>query len=66
MIGIRAEEIDRSGDNITIICFNYDRCVERLFGACESYKRIRELPVSGPAKSSTVLTLSILMDGSGL
>ncbi|MGO4194140.1 hypothetical protein AB4Z13_02105 [Rhizobium sp. YAF28] len=28
MIGIRAEEIDRIGDNITIICFNYDRCVE--------------------------------------
>ncbi|WP_017995803.1 hypothetical protein [Rhizobium leguminosarum] len=28
MIGIRAEEIDRIGENITIICFNYDRCIE--------------------------------------
>ncbi|MGR9437955.1 hypothetical protein ACU8V1_23550 [Rhizobium leguminosarum] len=28
MIGIRAEEMERIGDNITIICFNYDRCIE--------------------------------------
>lgn len=28
MIGIRAEEIGRIGENITIICFNYDRCIE--------------------------------------
>ncbi|MGO8150437.1 hypothetical protein AB9F36_11550 [Rhizobium leguminosarum] len=28
MMGIRAEEIERIGENITIICFNYDRCIE--------------------------------------
>lgn len=26
--GVRAHEIDTIGDNITIICFNYDRCIE--------------------------------------
>lgn len=28
MNGVRAEEVDRIGENITIICFNYDRCIE--------------------------------------
>lgn len=26
--GIRDNEVNRIGDNITIICFNYDRCIE--------------------------------------
>ncbi len=28
MNGVRAEEVDQIGQNITIICFNYDRCIE--------------------------------------
>ncbi|WP_373413679.1 hypothetical protein [Ensifer aridi] len=26
--GVKARELERIGDNITIICFNYDRCIE--------------------------------------
>ncbi|MCA1442693.1 hypothetical protein I6F07_21210 [Ensifer sp. IC4062] len=26
--GIRANEVEKIGDNITMICFNYDRCIE--------------------------------------
>ncbi|MDI7920714.1 hypothetical protein [Ferirhizobium litorale] len=26
--GVKANELDRIGQNITIICFNYDRCIE--------------------------------------
>lgn len=28
MNGVRAEDVDEVGENITIICFNYDRCIE--------------------------------------
>ncbi len=27
--GVRADEVEEIGQNITIICFNYDRCIER-------------------------------------
>ena len=27
--GIRNDEVEHVGDNITIICFNYDRCIEK-------------------------------------
>lgn len=29
--GIKATELDKIGQNITIICFNYDRCIEHYF-----------------------------------
>ncbi|NKK82627.1 hypothetical protein [Rhizobium leguminosarum] len=28
MIGVRVDDVDQIGANITIICFNYDRCIE--------------------------------------
>lgn len=28
MNGVRIDEVEKIGDNITIICFNYDRCIE--------------------------------------
>lgn len=39
--GVRLENIDTIFDNISIVCFNYDRCIEQyLFYAMQNYYRI--------------------------